>query len=518
MLLAMVSLVQGKMLGGWYEDGLHQFFPSSVSASHNDDKARHAIDTTKADVFKSNSWMGDKSESSWLMCDLTWPDNLGEITLNLRKVKIVWDSTQGVEFMIETKGKEGAWKEVYRGKTDDTDNNLEGYVVEADSVRFLRVVIPDGGRPRIRYIQGFGTVTDDSKEFVHPGMTTTADVAKIKDLVTRGIEPNKKAFEELSEEQKSRKDYSASPEAEIKWTAILTDKRQVRFGTDCTAAYYQGLMWAITGEKEYAENVLAIMKAWNSTLKQTSGNNSLVSFGTIINIAQAIELVKYSYDGWDGEIEKNFLGLLEEHVVPYMEARYFGFNNWTSQHNKAIMALAVLRNDRYQFNRAVERMKQVIDDAEEYGGTHELLSRDWNHALMHVGSIAEGAEVAWNQGVDLYSYRDNHIATIFNYYAWIDLEGGDPSKGTYTDPGGIVRWQGPAKKPGRVVEAGLGKSIGPFSWENVYNHYSNRVGVSTPKLTEKMEAHRAAGHTDGYTHHYGWGSLIDANVGEKAGE
>lgn len=221
MLCGIPSQLYGKMLGGWYDGNLSQFFASSVGASHRVNDADNTIDHRPPDVFTSSRWQGPGTGSSWLEYDLSWPNNLGSVSLHLSRIKIIWDSTEGDAFTIEVKATDGSpWVQAYSGITDSTSNNLEVYNFTAKDTKHVRIVMPDGGYPRIRYVQFFGTVTDASAMFAHPGMTTTsADVIKYKALVSQGVEPNTKAYGSLASDGKSGLNYSPKPRASIDWTA-----------------------------------------------------------------------------------------------------------------------------------------------------------------------------------------------------------------------------------------------------------------------------------------------------------
>ena len=87
---------------------------------------------------------------------------------------------------------------------------------------------------------------------------------------------------------------------------------------DCAAAYSQALMYAITGDKAYAENAIKIMNAWSSTLvgghNYANGPVQAAWSGSVW--PRAAEIIRYTYDGWsDSDIAK-FQNMLRVQYLP----------------------------------------------------------------------------------------------------------------------------------------------------------------------------------------------------------
>ncbi len=503
--------VQATMIGGWYEDGLQQLFPSDSESNVPNSRPDRAIGHQQ-NPYKYSGWAGSPNtdSDSSVTYDLSWPETKGPLELKLSRMRAIWAMGEATPFKIEVQVKEdGPWTLAFEGKTDAEGDNLETYNFPAIPATRARINIPAGASFRMRYVQFYGEVIDHATPFVHPGITITAkDLKRVKELIAAGTQPNARGFEALSSDSRSEKEVTPKPSQEIVWTAIQTEKIQTVFSSDGIAAYQQGLMWALTEDPVYARNVMKLMRAWVDTLESSSGDASLSSFGSTINFAQGVELVKHSsFNEWDSELEERFLEMIDEHVTPYIEAKSFTKSNWTSQRIKALLSLAIWRNDRYQFDRAIALTKASIETFDENGYAEEVANRDWNHGMMHHGGIVECAEVAWNQGVDVYSYKDNHIALGFENVAWADLVGGE-SNGTYPDPGAPIKWMNK-----KVMQPG--PTLNAFGWEVAYNHYVTRMGLKLPKLEERIMAAREADGGDEYLHHYGWATVLKANVGKK---
>ena len=104
--------------------------------------------------------------------------------------------------------------------------------------------------------------------FVHPGvLVNRAQLDEIKKRVAAGTEPQKSAFEKLKADPMGALNYVAKPwtncQCGPRSTPDLGCKDEQR---DSAAAYSQALLWAITGDKVYAENSIKIMNAWAGTL------------------------------------------------------------------------------------------------------------------------------------------------------------------------------------------------------------------------------------------------------------
>ena len=85
--------------------------------------------------------------------------------------------------------------------------------------------------------------------FVHPGILMTAGQLNLmRDRINKGIEPQKSAFDTLKKDSRALKSFKPTANSNLRETL-----------NDAQATWVQALMWSITKDEVYAENVLNIM-------------------------------------------------------------------------------------------------------------------------------------------------------------------------------------------------------------------------------------------------------------------
>ena len=82
--------------------------------------------------------------------------------------------------------------------------------------------------------------------------------------------------------------------------------------------------------------------------------------------------------------------------------------------------------------------------------------RDLRHVQHGFGGLIQTAEIAWHQGVDLYSERGNRLLTGLEFYAKYVLG---------------------AQVPPNLCKGVLSSTDAMPSWEIAYNHYNHRMNL-----------------------------------------
>ena len=150
--------------------------------------------------------------------------------------------------------------------------------------------------------------------------------------------------------------------------------------------------------------------------------------------------------------------------------------NWGIAVTKALIGMAVFLDDEALYEEAVGFFHHGDDNASlpNYiapSGQIQESGRDQAHCMLGVGCLAEIAEVAWNQGDDLYAALDNRIMAGCEYLAKSNL-GYEASFFTWKDKTGkYSNWQ-------VLGRAGMGEFRAVF--ELPYNHYVERRKLSMP--------------------------------------
>src|SRR5262249_51289707 len=146
-------------------------------------------------------------------------------------------------------------------------------------------------------------------------------------------------------------------------------------------------------------------------------------------------------------------------------------------------------DDRELFDRAVDYFRQgqgngrlthyIINDS----GQCQESGRDQQHAQLGLGLLAEACEIAWNQGVDLYSEADNRLLKGFEYSARYNLGQDVPFVATVDVTG---------KYHHKAISANGRGRLRPI-YEMVWNHYERRRGIPAPFTRQAAERIRPEG-------------------------
>jgi len=280
---------------------------------------------------------------------------------------------------------------------------------------------------------------------IHPGILMTGEQLDLmRDRINRGIEPQKSAFDELKNDRRAAKDYTPNTE-HFNWGAGERDAQ---------ACWVQALMWSITKEEVYAENVMDIMDAY-STLVEVTGKTKDLRIGLMGTMfMRGAEIVKHTYPKWRPETETTFMDMYDKVFMPTLMTRVEHENNWMSSITESLMATAIFKDDPELFDLAVYRLKIYLPtNIPLENGQPAELYRDLAHSQEGLGALVQTAEMAWNQGVDAYALLDNRLATGLEYL-------------------------------GKVIDTkqpGFNKSYPlPVGWEIAYNHYKFRMGMDMP--------------------------------------
>jgi len=324
------------------------------------------------------------------------------------------------------------------------------------------------------------------RQFVHPGLShKLSDLERMRDMVAAGVEPYASSFQALR--KSSRAQYTYMPHKSS--SELVKNKGEANnnaLRADGVAAYYNALMWFITGNEKHAETSIRIFNAW-------TGVKSIGSFalnaGRHWRLIEAAEIIKHTYDGWDPEEIQAFSDMLlypgYSNTTPPEELNgiyWAGFQGDSARHGnqglfamRVIMAIGVFLDNEVIYDRALRYLQgaparkddipypsgpPIIDDkiasyehfdefrrkGEEktisnYGynevmhnyiypnGQSQEFSRDMAHGLAGIGIISTMSEIAWTQGDDLYGHLDNRPLLGQEYYFRYNLS----LKNTYPD-------------------------------------------------------------------------------------
>jgi fibronectin type 3 domain-containing protein len=249
---------------------------------------------------------------------------------------------------------------------------------------------------------------------------------------------------------------------------------------DMNAVYNCARMWYFTGNNAYAQKGHDILLAWANTHTNFSGQETPLAAGdTALAFGGGAEILRGTWPGWtaaDTITVKNYFG----NVLwsgSGCSPNVTGPANKGAIYMEAGMAIAVFCDDTAKFNHVIDLYR--TDAASGLRNTLAIgqmgeAGRDLGHSYGTLNGLAFVAEIAWKQGVDLYSELDNRLLACGEYYARNTL---------LTD--------NPWVPFGTIDALYFGNSTYYYSANRqalyiLQNAYKNRKGIPTPWIDRKL--------------------------------
>lgn len=319
--------------------------------------------------------------------------------------------------------------------------------------------------------------------FVHPGaLDSREDLDFVKGQIRAGAQPWKGEFDRI-------KASAAAVRTPHGLAAINSKGADAGVSRDdAIAAYTQALLWYYTGDPAYAARSTAILDAWAPLTGFTSGTEQdRLQAGWIgAVLAPAAEIMR-GYAGWTPREVGDLQAMFRRAFYPQINTASFWNGNVDLTEIDAMMAISVFNEDETEFRAGLERLRARIPayiylvsdgprprpvngDFGDYqrfwyhpakwvdGLTQETCRDNGHHAQYGLGSALHAAEVAWNQGVDVYSENQARLTAALELMATQFLTGS---------------MQGVAPKDSPTPDR-------YDTWEVGFNHYHNRGGVALP--------------------------------------
>ncbi len=307
-------------------------------------------------------------------------------------------------------------------------------------------------------------VSINAQKFIHPGIDQSAkDLAHMKELIRKGEQPYKDAFQKL----KSVTDTNFIVKAH---THVLRGPYgRPNIGGDdlsrsANMAYNNALLWYITNEKKYADKAIEILNAWSPVLWHFDYNDAkLLAAWTGHLLCNAAEILRYSNSGWQQKDIDGFTNMLMTVYYPLMRFYYPTANgNWDGAIIHSIIAMAIFMDNRKMFDNAVNHFLRAPVNGSIFkyifpSGQCQETMRDQGHVQLGLGEFAGAAQIAYTQGVDFFSLADNRIGLGYEFTARFLLGDKPHSYGPISERAKNLR----------------------DDYEYVYRHYS-AMGVDLP--------------------------------------
>ena len=245
-----------------------------------------------------------------------------------------------------------------------------------------------------------------ARNFIHPGLLHSQDDLK---RITRLVKEN--SYPAMGSYDLLRKVPGASFEYEMKGP-FENISRAGKYGytkapceSDCNAAYYNALMWNITGDVRHADKAMEILRGYASTLQKIYGPDDPLCAGLQgFMLINAAEIMRYTYQdiqivkGWSEADTKSIEGMFRNVFLPvlttFVQAKPYANGNWGGSVNKMVMAIGIFCNDEPLYNQAVDFFYNSRDNGSlpnyiaETGQLQES-ERDKAHCMHGEGVLAE---------------------------------------------------------------------------------------------------------------------------------
>lgn len=346
-------------------------------------------------------------------------------------------------------------------------------------------------------------------QFVHPGgLHTQADLDRMKAKVAEEAHPWIDGWNALISDPLAQSTYTAAP------LANMGGNRQ-RASRDAHAAYLNAIRWYISEDDKYADCAIKILNDWSSTVNQIPSGGEIVGLGgiAVAEFAMAAEIMRIS-DRWQTSDFNRFKNMMVNYLYPICHDFLTNHNgrcidyywaNWDASNVMALVAIGVLCDNQEIFDEGIEYFKNgagtgSIKNAVTHIhpgnlGQWQETGRDQSHGFLGVGFLATAAQIAWNQGVDLYGYDNNRLLAGAEYVAQYNLWKDVPFEFYNSCQQVNNKWP--------AINARGSFHDRPV-YEMIYNHYVVREGLEAPNTQLMAEIMRPE---YGSNDHFGFGTL-----------
>ena len=332
------------------------------------------------------------------------------------------------------------------------------------------------------FILGLTCLSAIGRNFVHPGsIMTINDLNRVKQHVEAKDAPWYSLFTDLQNDAYGNMSRTARGSSDIGGS---NGNRQ-RASADAYAALVDAIEWHVTGDTKYADHAVKMLNAWGSTVK--TANDQLFQLPSV-TMTLAAEMLRNSdgsfYAGWADADKTAFLKMVREVLYPACksQAETNTMTSWSAPAAAAVMGAGILLDDETIYNEGMAFYKDskypgsLTNSIDENGQCKEM-GRDNVHCMLALNALAEMAQMAWNQGDDLYGYLDNRLLKGFEY--WCNYNIGHEN--VYYKPMGNWYYISTHNNAFRLAPDGT-------CFECVYHHYQELKGMNGSELFPNLTA------------------------------
>ncbi|OQP66839.1 hypothetical protein A3860_00265 [Niastella vici] len=348
-----------------------------------------------------------------------------------------------------------------------------------------------------------------AQTFVHPGgLHTQADLDRMKSKVAASTHPWIDDWNLLITDSKAQNTYGAAPRANM-------GANRQRADADAHAAYLNAIRWYISGDTTFAECAKRNLDGWSAAVNQVPTGTDIPGLMgiAVMDFALAAEVLRI-YPHWADTSFTRFKTMMNTYLYPVCHdfltnhngtcgTHYFA--NWDACNVGALISMGVLLDDTAKFNEGVTYYKSGVGNGNIMNavtyihpngmGQWQESGRDQAHAMLGLGFLAYACQVAYNQGIDIFSYSSNRLLAgaeynaAYNLWKWVPYE-------PYVNCDGWNLFYPAINGHGHLDNKPI--------FELLYNHYAVLKGLSAPNVKSAAQIVRPeVGDLD----HLGYGTL-----------
>lgn len=270
-----------------------------------------------------------------------------------------------------------------------------------------------------------------SQTFTHPGIPLSAsDLATVKAHIQAGDQPWKGGYDGLAADWRSSLNYTMQgPFASVSRNPHINRNEWM---SDMKAIWNLALMWYFTGNEQYAIKSRDILLAWANTQTEFVGMESNLDLGDFAYAyGGAASILRGTWSGWTAANTTTIKNYFNNVFWPSTgcEGYALGPANKGALSMASGAAIAAFSDDTAKVNKILYLMRTSGSSGflntlptGEIGES----ARDQGHAYGQWLSLAFVAEVMWKQGIDIYSYLDNRLAAVGEFFGRKNLGLGVP--------------------------------------------------------------------------------------------
>ncbi len=337
----------------------------------------------------------------------------------------------------------------------------------------------------------------NAQNFKHPGLLSSkAELDYVKSQVEEGKEPWVSAISHI----KSLNFDNRQPTPNTNLTNSGGAGPMDEMTRDGSAAYGCALLWYHTGEKKYADHAIKILNAWN--IFETHDNWLYLSWA-IPQFLNAAEIIRTSDAGWSLADQEKFKSMVQNRWLRPVKNNTW-VNNAMMTTIEAHIAVSIYLDNEQEFNQAINKWRKWIpsymylkSDGDQpvlegrskidYWGSFpgkylegQVMEtcRDLNHTKMGTYGLMHGAEMAYQQGVDLWQEQASRFSSFMELHAgWMTGKEKVPS---WMCEGDGINCTGKGGNP----------PCNQANWDIAIGHLVDRLGYDLPTAKSMSAANR----------------------------